>query len=53
MNLQGVATEENGRTYVAIVNGDDAQTDLKRFITLPQVEKVIPFTQKFKLAGTE
>lgn len=53
MGLQGVATEENGRFTIAIVNGANEQTDLKQFLILPNVEKILPFTQKFKLAGRE
>lgn len=53
MNLQAVSTEENGRYTIAIVSGADANTDFKQFASLPQVENVLPFTQKFKLAGRE
>lgn len=53
MNLQGISTEENGRYSIAIVNGADAHTDFKQFAVLPGVEQVLPFTQKFKLAGRE
>lgn len=53
MNLQAVPTEENGRYTIAIVSGADAQTDFKLFSNLPNVEAVIPFKQKFKLASRE
>jgi 3-deoxy-7-phosphoheptulonate synthase len=53
MNLQGVAIEENGHFYVAIVNGADARTDFKTFKILPEVEEILPFTQKFKLGSRE
>lgn len=53
MNLQSVPTEENGRYYIAIVNGADSQVDFSKFSTLPNVEKILPFKQKFKLAGRE
>ncbi len=53
MNLQAVSVYENNRFYISIVNGGNAQTDFKQFLILPYVEKVLPFTQKFKLAGRE
>lgn len=53
MKLQGVVSEENGRIYIAIVSGADAQTDFNAFLAFPQVEKILPLTQKFKLAGRE
>jgi 3-deoxy-7-phosphoheptulonate synthase len=53
MNLQAVSVYENNRFYISIVNGGNAQTDFKQFLILPHVEKVLPFTQKFKLAGRE
>ncbi len=53
MNLQAVPTEENGRYLVAIVTGADIHTDVKLFAALPGVERVLPLTQKFKLAGRE
>lgn len=53
MNLQAIATEENGRYYIAIVNGLDVQTEPSLFSILPGVERVLPLTQKFKLAGRE
>ena len=53
MNLQGISTEENGRYYIAIVSGADSHTDFKQFAVLPGVESILPFTQKFKLAGRE
>jgi 3-deoxy-7-phosphoheptulonate synthase len=53
MNLQAIPTEENNRYYIAIVNGLDAPTDTGLFSVLPGVEKVLPLTQKFKLAGRD
>lgn len=53
MNLQSISREENGRYYVAIVNGIDALVDFSKFTELPHVEKILPFTHKFKLAGRE
>jgi len=53
MNLQGILTQENEQFQIAVVNGDDTRIDYKQFSVLPQVEKVLPFTQKFKLAGRE
>jgi 3-deoxy-7-phosphoheptulonate synthase len=53
MNLQGIATEENGRYSIAIVSGADPYTDFKQFALFPLVEKILPFTQKFKLASRE
>lgn len=53
MNLQGVAITENGQYYIAIVNGGDARTDFSKFKSLPEVEDILPFTQKFKLASKE
>lgn len=53
MNLQAVLTEENGRHKIAIVNGADVHTHLQQFSALPDVETILPFTQKFKLAGQE
>lgn len=53
MNLQSQLTEENGRYSIAIVNGGDTETNFALFAALPNVEKVVPFTQKFKLASRE
>ena len=53
MDLQGIALEEEGRRTIAIVNGDDAKTDLKQFAAFPLVETILPLTQKFKLASRE
>ncbi len=53
MNLQGIPAEENGRYSIVIVNGADAQIDFKQFALLPCVERILPLTQKFKLAGRE
>lgn len=53
MGLRAVHTEENGRYVVAIVSGVDEHTDLKQFIVFPEVEKVLPFSQKVKLAGRD
>lgn len=53
MNLQAISSEENNRHYIAIVNGLDAHTETALFSILPGVEKVLPLTQKFKLAGRE
>ena len=51
--FRAIHTEENGRYIVAIVNGADQFTDLKQFTAFPEVEKVLPFNQKVKLAGRE
>lgn len=53
MNLQAISSMENNRYYVAIVNGLDAHTETALFSILPGVERVLPLTQKFKLAGRE
>jgi 3-deoxy-7-phosphoheptulonate synthase len=53
VNLQGVAVEENDRSYVAVVNGSDVHTDFNQFKSLPEVETILPFTHKFKLASRE
>jgi 3-deoxy-7-phosphoheptulonate synthase len=53
MGLRAVHTEENGRYIVAIVNGIDEFTDLKQFSVFPEVDKVLPFSQKVKLAGRD
>lgn len=53
MSLQGVPSQEDGRYCIAIVSGNDEHTDLKQFLSLPHVEKVLPFTNKAKLAGKE
>ena len=53
MNLQAIPSEENARFYVAIVNGLDVHTETALFAVLPGVERVLPLTQKFKLAGRE
>jgi 3-deoxy-7-phosphoheptulonate synthase len=53
MNLQGVIAEESGRYCIAIVNGEDQHTDFKQFSIFPEVEKVMPFSQKYKLASKE
>ncbi|HVT62081.1 MAG TPA: 3-deoxy-7-phosphoheptulonate synthase, partial [Legionellaceae bacterium] len=46
-------SQENGRYYIAIVNGLNAHTDEKLLSLLPGVEQILPLTQKFKLAGRE
>ncbi len=53
MSLQGILTEENGRYFIAIVNGINATTDLKQFTAFDCVDKILPLTQKYKLAGRE
>ena len=53
MSLQGIPTLENGRYYIAIVSGADSRTDIKQFTALPLVERILPLTQKYKLAGRE
>lgn len=53
MNLQAIPSEENNRHYIAIVNGLDMHTETALFSILPGVERVLPLTQKFKLAGRE
>lgn len=53
MGLKGVITEENGRYYVAVVSGSDKHTDFEQFAKLPEIEKILPFTQNFKLASKE
>ena len=53
MNLRGILTEEKGQFYLAIVSGEDERIDFQQFVNLPQVEAMVPFTQKFKLAGKE
>ncbi|NDH66995.1 MAG: 3-deoxy-7-phosphoheptulonate synthase [Gammaproteobacteria bacterium] len=53
MNLQAIPSEENARFYVAIVNGLDVHTETALFAVLPGVERVLPLTPKFKLAGRE
>ncbi|MDP3561173.1 MAG: 3-deoxy-7-phosphoheptulonate synthase [Legionellaceae bacterium] len=53
MSLQGISTEEKNRHYIAIVNGVTSCTDLNQLSTLPSVERVVPFTQKYKLASRE
>ncbi len=53
MNLQGFLTEEDGQFHLAIVSGEDSRIDFRQFSNLPQVETILPFTQKFKLASRE
>jgi len=53
MSLHAQPTQDNGRYYIAIVNGTTAETDDKHFANLPGVERVLPLTQKFKLAGSD
>jgi 3-deoxy-7-phosphoheptulonate synthase len=53
MNLQAIPSVENDRFYIAIVNGLDVHTETALFSVLPGVERVLPLTQKFKLAGRE
>lgn len=53
MNLHAVPSMENNRFYIAIVNGLDLHTEPALFAELPDVERVLPLTQKFKLAGRE
>jgi len=51
--MQCVPSEENGRYTIAIVTGTDDLIDFKQFLSLPYVDAVLPFKQKFKLAGRE
>ena len=51
MGMQAILKQENARYFVAIVDGIDSNTDLMQFTLFPCVEKVLPFTQKFKLAS--
>jgi 3-deoxy-7-phosphoheptulonate synthase len=53
MGLRAVPNEENGRYTVAIVAGIDQYTDLKQFSIFPEVDQVLPFSQKFKLVGRD
>lgn len=53
MNIQGIASEENNRFYIALVSGIDAHTDIQQFKLLPNVEAVLPLDQKYKLASRE
>jgi 3-deoxy-7-phosphoheptulonate synthase len=53
MQLQGIAMQENGRYSIAIVSDTDSLIDGAVFGDLPSVERVLPFQQKFKLAGRE
>lgn len=53
MNLQAIPSVEHDRFYVAIVNGLGIHTETALFSVLPGVERVLPLTQKCKLAGRE
>lgn len=51
MGLQAILKQENARYHIAIVDGIDSNTDLMQFTSFSCVEKILPFTQKFKLAS--
>ena len=53
MNLQAIPSNDQDRFSIAIVSGIDAHTDQQQFSKLPNVECLLPLTQKFKLAGRE
>lgn len=53
MNFQAVSIEQDGKYGIAIVNGADALTDFQQFAAFPQVESVVPFKHKYKLASRE
>lgn len=53
MKLHGIARYENNHYQIAIVNGDDENTDFLKFKALPYVAHIVPFTQKYKLASRE
>ena len=53
MKLQGILSTHNNQYRIAVVNGEDALTDLKQFVCFSCVEKIQPFTQKYKLAGRD
>ncbi|MFC1746103.1 3-deoxy-7-phosphoheptulonate synthase [Candidatus Riflebacteria bacterium] len=53
MGLRAFTREENMRHFIAIVQGTDEKTSLNLFANLPGVEKVVPFTTEYILAGRE
>lgn len=53
MNIHGILTKDADRYYIAIVSGANAHTDFKQFSLFPCVERIVPLTQKFKLASRE
>lgn len=53
MKLQVVLNKENDHHTISIVAGIDKNTDTELFLSLPGVEKIIPFHHKYKLAGRE
>lgn len=53
MNIHAILTE-NGPSYqIAMVNGTNLNTDFQQFLLFPCVAKVMPLTQKYKLASRE
>lgn len=53
MNIQGIVTEDQGRYSIVLVGNLDADVDIQQFAILPGVERILPSTQKFKLASRE
>lgn len=53
MNLHAIVRHEDNHYQIAIVNGDDKNTDFLKFKSLPHVANILPFTQKYKLASRE
>lgn len=53
MGFQVAVKEENGKEMLAIVKGVDSNTKPDLFAVFPCVEKIIPFKNKFKLAGRD
>jgi 3-deoxy-7-phosphoheptulonate synthase len=51
MKLEAMPIADNGRQFIAVVNG--GEVDGAEFVSLPGVTGVLPFTQKYKLAGLD
>ncbi len=53
MNLRASLSEQNGQKSLAVVSGMNKQVQIEEFAALPLVEKVLPFTQPYKLASKD
>ncbi len=51
MGLRANPTKQGAQVALAIVQGSDKTVDFDRFLSLPHVEKVLPFAQPYKLAS--
>ncbi len=52
MGLQAVPSHDEGRYALAVVHGENNQVRAEQFKSLPGIEAVLPFAQKYKLVSS-